>query len=737
MAALVSGAIPGQILDGHAYPRGSAFDALSSAHTSNAPTAADFASIWGPAAMDMNLDKDRNRRTSRMHLSQLPQELQGRQIYIEDRIDGLISTSTGSPFTSLILPYVHFDNPDNKISWRVFAYDEGLASRVPYESAARTLTQSREEFSAYATRHGLAITMEHNFMMSERGRRDFYYQVQQMVGSIQKTNDLHVHIALIKCDSYFRKVREKYYRDAHSLEDEVRDYVNMFGFMQKNVNALDILIEDGKQLLRGWGASEPNFLLLNSRLTFAMQMNPECTQYFTQGPDGVQRLEQGPDVKSYRGIRIIHSRSFSIEEGSAPRDLLRRRVRTCEFYLLPNCCSGGNNSTNNNEGSGGNNNDNDNEEEDDRLPGGLPRMQLGENEIINANNNNNINNNMMMRGGRGGLLSSELNAHPGDAQGEVRIYDESSDSFVVIPYKKLLEQARRFIVRANNYARTRQPDDPLKDVLIPEDISAVLLLRPNIEHYMLGIIMGKGGSIDDLGATLWGQTELSCFDDGQHGVWGMSYKYHASAIVFNKKNLLRMWDISYDGYVGGKDANILDWGSNADVERFVRADNNLSLPYSGPSIVVLPISTKIHTLPSPFPIANLENQHLATNAHCLSTADLFIEDIQAMQARVGEKVGDEHMRPLSKVVSVAYDLLHMHRNSAASKCASMATVENESTLIRLAYGGTYQYRLHNDPNWSEVFGCGHHGPDFIGKASERNGKGVRYNNTAPKSIHVV
>ena len=42
----------------------------------------------------------------------------------------------------------------------VFAYDEGLASRVPYESAARTLTLSRVQFSAYATRHGLAMTME-------------------------------------------------------------------------------------------------------------------------------------------------------------------------------------------------------------------------------------------------------------------------------------------------------------------------------------------------------------------------------------------------------------------------------------------------------------------------------------------------------------------------------------------------------------------------------------------------
>ena len=147
-------------------PRGTAGDRISAASSTTAPTAADWASIWGPGAFDVKFDPDRNRRTSRMHLSQLPQELQGRQIYIEDRIDGLISSSTGSPFTSLVLPYVYFERPDNKIEWRVFAYDEGLASRVPYESAARTLTQSREMFTAYVTRHGLAITLEHNFMVT-------------------------------------------------------------------------------------------------------------------------------------------------------------------------------------------------------------------------------------------------------------------------------------------------------------------------------------------------------------------------------------------------------------------------------------------------------------------------------------------------------------------------------------------------------------------------------------------
>jgi len=47
----------------------------------------------------------------------------------------------------------------------------------------------------------------------------------------------------------------------------------------------------------------------------------------------------------------------------------------------------------------------------------------------------------------------------------------------------------------------------------------LVIVRPNIEHSMLGIIMGLGGN--ELGNTLWGQTELSVYDDSMHGIWGM------------------------------------------------------------------------------------------------------------------------------------------------------------------------------------------------------------------------
>ena len=712
MASLVTGADPQSLLLSDANPRGNAFDIISGQASGNQPTIEDFESIWGPTARDIRQDPDRFRRTSRKHLSQLPPELQGQQLYINDRVDGLITNATGSPFTTLILPYHYCDAPDSKIKWNVWSYDEGLASRVPYEAAARTLTESQERFQTQLKRDGLAITMEHNFMMSEQGRKNFYYRLMQVVGSIQKTNDLYVIMALVNARSYFRKVREKFYRDSHSLEDEIRDYVNTFGFLQKNVNGLDILIEDAKQLLRGWGGSEPNFLLINSRLTFQLQMSPERTSYVTQGSDGKRRLEEGPNLSSYRGIRIIHSHQFPLQDGEAPRDLLRRRVRVAEFYLIPNCSNAAFNSEESVSGI-----------EDAAPASNMLRGHVGENDIPPP-----------------GPAAPRLDAAPGsargDACGQVRLYDESSDSFVCIGYEKLLEQCRRFISRSRKTASDRNSDDPLAGVLLPDAVGSVLLLRPNIEHYMFGMIMGKGGSIDDLGATLWGQTELSCFDDAQHGVWGMSYKYHSLAVVFNERNLYRMWDIAYDGYAGGKDATMLDWGSDNDIARFIKSDSNLTTPYTGPSVIVIPIPTQVHTLPSPLPIANLANTMLMGKAHSLATADLFVEDMFSFLDRVAEKIGDEHIHGIRNSISFAYDQLHMHRNSAAAKCACLASIENEATLVRLAYGGTYHYKLQSESSWVEMYGCGHHGPDAVGKASERAGRGFRIS-APPQPIRIV
>ena len=473
-----------------------------------------YEALFGPAGRDIKVDSQRNKRHQRWHL---PDSIKGYNSFLTDRIDGLITDATSSPFTRNILPYFYLENPDAKIKWNVYSFDEGMASRVPYESAARVLTQTKSSQSGYAIRQGLAIAMEHNFLASEAGRTNFKHQLTQLVGSIQLTNDLDVHIALLQAQSYEKIISEKYYGTERTLARTGKHYCDMFGIYNKIPNALDLLIEEARTKLKTWGSEPPTFLLCPSNLTLHLTMSPERTNYITNGPDGLKRLAQGPDLPSYRGLSIIHSQKFALEAGREPRNVLRRKVRVAEYYWLPHDP-----------------------------------------------------------------------AKAGDCVYE--FYDQSSDSFKNFTKAELIRKSgvEAWMKRSWSDENIEQMRENLANSEMTElDFKKcdILVLRPNIEHEMLSVIMGRGGT-QELGSTFWGQTELACYDDAQHGIWGMSYKYHERAIVTNERNLVRMFDVAFDGYNGGMGCDIMQWTDDG-IAEFRRDTESLDGPYRGKSMLVL------------------------------------------------------------------------------------------------------------------------------------------------------
>ena len=210
-------------------------------------------------------------------------------------------------------------------------------------------------------------------------------------------------------------------------------------------------------------------------------MNLERTDYVKNGPDGLKLLVAGPDLNSYRGMQIINSRKFIMDAGCAPRDLLRRKVRVAEYYHIP--------------------------------------------------------------------------WKPGNETHSYQLYDQSRDSLFRLTWYELLFASymnfEGFInatvkpdkqyevdrdIRELEYTyRNGGTADAMKEKF--DEYSSlkleILILRPNAEHYMLGVILERGGT-QELGATFWGQTELSYYDDAQHGIWGISYKYHECAVVTNE-----------------------------------------------------------------------------------------------------------------------------------------------------------------------------------------------------------
>jgi hypothetical protein len=271
-----------------------------------------------------------------------------------------------------------------------------------------------------------------------------------------------------------------------------------------------------------------------------------------------------------------------------------------------------------------------------------------------------------------------------------------------------------------------------------------VIIRPNIEHNMLGIILGLAGS--DLGHTFWGQTELSCYDDSMHGIWGMSYKYHERAIVFNEKNLVRLWDIAYDGYNGGKDDTHVDWFdpmAHNGYKKFGEATMDLGSSYRGPSMMVMKFTHTVEdrrasgsgfqrNWPSPIVFHEPETDDDGGRRGASLSVDqenLHVVDVE--EFRVFHK-------PLYKK---QYNIYHrmmppFQDNHRTRKSAGEASAESETQSTCLAFQGSMRVK-ECGKLIQEIQGSGHHGPDYVGVASVRAGKGIKYNGQAPTFSHMV
>lgn len=254
-------------------------------------------------------------------------------------------------------------------------------------------------------------------------------------------------------------------------------------------------------------------------------------------------------------------------------------------------------------------------------------------------------------------------------------------------------------------------------VVVESDRWEIVVIRPNIEHEMLGIVMGRGG-VDELGATLWGQTELSVYDDSMHGIWGMSYKYNERAIVFNHKNMIRLWDIAYDGYNGGKDCTHVNWCDPEHVGKFMGDTYELNRPYEGTSMMVMKFRNVDNSDPWPSPIVFHESpgDSSATSSSYMDGEHQHQVDKKSFRVFDRAYYANDYKNYFNQMPN--FTRMHNTKNAGTS------SEENETSCSCLAFQGTMRIHTPNQPIYEEISGNGHHGVDAVGMASVRAGKGI-------------
>lgn len=192
---------------------------------------------------------------------------------------------------------------------------------------------------------------------------------------------------------------------------------------------------------------------------------------------------------------------------------------------------------------------------------------------------------------------------------------------------------------------------------------------------------------------------------------------HERAIVINERNMHRVWDVSYDGYTNGKGVSIMDW-SPADIKIFKSDQQETGNDFDGKDIIVIPMNMPCTQLPSPMPY-KVFTPNVAIQQHV--TDDLNVEDLNTFTVKFFNKASLNDYQPtFQDIMDAVNQKLNIVSALHESRSATSAAMANESTLCRMFYQGTVKYRQQGQDTM--VTGCGHHGPDYPGVASVRNGK---------------
>lgn len=214
----------------------------------------------------------------------------------------------------------------------------------------------------------------------------------------------------------------------------------------------------------------------------------------------------------------------------------------------------------------------------------------------------------------------------------------------------------------------------------------------------------------------------------------MSYKYHSRALVFNSRNLIRLWDVAYDGYLGGKDDRAVNWAEEAPGEArpFNQAVSDMSVPYNGPSMMVL----KFHVNPAskdykrnwPSPI--VVHDRLEYDCPKVSPDPDSVYAIADNSWRVfnNPEYREQYRAYLQRMPDFSY--YHQTR-----KLPGYASVDAETVQNALAFQGSM--RIVRGHMVQEINGSGHHGADYVGIASLRAGKGTRQIMAPPTAMRIV
>ena len=263
----------------------------------------------------------------------LPKAYEGKNKRLEDILDFMIRTEDEF-YTRELLPWEFTD--DIHITWDVWKFNRTLADVVPEQGISRLVTQESERHTENLVRRGLAFQLEHGFMTTEKGRRNYALNLQQISDAVHTTCYFGVIHALFAGQNYYKEYRRKFARFVKGPRTLFRHERQMWACLQKDIKGVYIMDAEIKHHMKINGIT-PNVLVLPPKAGIYVSMVPPSeTVYNERGPGAHEALTTDrTGISTFRGSKVFEAQSFDVDFQHDFIDLTSRPRMCGEYFVIP------------------------------------------------------------------------------------------------------------------------------------------------------------------------------------------------------------------------------------------------------------------------------------------------------------------------------------------------------------------------------------------------------------------
>lgn len=306
---------------------------LSTGHTTNSDN--PFEPFFGPVSVQDGQNVKAGDTFSHETYN-LPEAYKGKSLFLEDIMDWLI-TRTDEWYTSRVMPWKMTDQLS--VKWNIFRFNRTMADLEPHQGVPRYVTAESEERSDRLVRRGLAFIIEHGFWTTDRGRKHYLTNLEQITSAVHETAYYGVLHALLSGKNHYKEWNRQYGRRVTRIDDLLRMDRNRWAICQKTPRGMFLLDAQLREMLAYQGVTADTWILPSKVGVYLNMVPSNVSSVEEAGPskqisDNNSNTAAMQKLTTFRGSVVCETRPFDMDFSGEPTEMLRREKMCGEHYLM-------------------------------------------------------------------------------------------------------------------------------------------------------------------------------------------------------------------------------------------------------------------------------------------------------------------------------------------------------------------------------------------------------------------